>query len=93
MALVWLYALNGAIGYGRIIASNGDTAAENRALARQIAHPGATVVATLPFVFDEIEHYTVRGLTCYWLQTGFGRHPISPEQLFGMLGGGGRSTP
>jgi hypothetical protein len=82
VALVWLYALNGAAHLGRIIATNEDTARRNRALASRIGHPGATVVASLPFIFNEIENYTVRGLTCYWLKTGFGRHPISPEELF-----------
>ncbi len=82
VALVWLYALNGAHHLCRIIATNEDTAGRNRALASQIGHPGVIVVASLPFIFNEIENYTVRGLTSYWLKTGFGRRPISPEELF-----------
>jgi len=82
VALFWLYALNGAAHLGRIIATNEETAGRNRALAKRIGHPGTTVVATLPFIFNEIENYTVRGLTSYWVRTGFGRHPIPPEELF-----------
>jgi len=81
VALFWLYAANGAVHLGEIIATREDTAARNRALASHI-DPGATVVATLPFVFDEIENRTVRGLEYYWVKSGYGRDPIPPDTLF-----------
>jgi hypothetical protein len=79
--LLGLHSLNGALHLGRIIATNSDTASRNRALAAHIGHPGATVLATLPFIFNEIETYHVRGLTYYWIKTGFGERPIAPEEL------------
>ena len=82
MVLLGLHCLSGSVELGQIIAANEDTASRNRALAAHIGHPGATVLATLPFVFDEIESYRIRGLTYYWIQTGFGRDPIPPEKLF-----------
>ena len=81
VALFWVYAANGAVHYGEIIAARQDTAARNRALARHI-DPGATVVAHLPFVFNEIESRTVLGLEYYWVRSRYGRDPMSPDQLF-----------
>lgn len=78
----WLYWLNGLVHFGQIIASNADTASSNRALASRIGHLGSTVLATLPFIFDEIENYRVLGLTHYWIQTRYGRDPIPVETLF-----------
>jgi hypothetical protein len=80
--LLILHCLSGVFDLGRIIATNRDTASRNRALAARIGHPGTTVLATLPFVFNEIETYRIRGFTYYWIQNGFGRHPIPPGALF-----------
>jgi hypothetical protein len=82
LGLLGLHVVNGAVHLGRIIATNEDTASRNAALASRIGHPGATVLAALPFVFNEIETYRIHGLTYYWIQTGFGRDPMSPEDLF-----------
>jgi len=79
--VVWVYVANGAVHLGRIIATNEDAVARNRALASHI-DPGATVVATLPFIFDEIENRTVLGLESYWVRSGWGRAPIPPDELF-----------
>ena len=81
VALVCVYLVNGAVHLGQIIATNEDAAARNRALASHIA-PGATVVATLPFIFDEIENRTVLGLESYWVRSAYGRVPIPPDELF-----------
>lgn len=81
VTLFWVYVSNGAIHLGQIIATNEDTAPRNRALASHL-EPGATVVATLPFVFDEIENRTVLGLESYWVRSAYGRHPIPPDDLF-----------
>jgi hypothetical protein len=80
--LLAAHCLSGAFELGQIIASNEDTASRNRSLAARIGHPGTTVLATLPFVFNEIETYRIRGLSYYWVQNGFGRDPIPPEVLF-----------
>jgi hypothetical protein len=82
LVLLGLHLTNGAVRLGRIVATNRDTASRNAALAARIGHPGTTVLATLPFIFNEIETYRILGLTYYWIQTGFGRHPIPPEVLF-----------
>lgn len=81
VTLLWVYAANGAAHFGEIIATRGDTATRNRALASHIA-PGATVVATLCFVFDEIEDRTVLGLEYYWVRAAYGRDPTPPDALF-----------
>jgi hypothetical protein len=81
VALLGLYVVNGAARFTSIIATNEDVVSRNEALARHLA-PGATVVATLPFVFDEIENRTVLGLEYYWVKSGYGRRPLPPETLF-----------
>jgi hypothetical protein len=80
VTLFWLHAASGAAYYARIIATNEDTATRNRALASHI-EPGATVVATLPFVFDEIETRTIWGLESYWVSGRYGRDPLPPDAL------------
>jgi hypothetical protein len=82
LVLLGLHGTNGVVHLGAIIATNEDTASRNAALAARIGHPGATVLAALPFVFNEIESYRIHGLTYYWIQTDFGRNPIPPETLF-----------
>jgi hypothetical protein len=81
LTVFWVYVANGAIHLGQIIATNEDAVARNRALASHI-DPGATVVATLPFIFDEIENRRVLGLESYWVKSAYGRHPIPPDDLF-----------
>ena len=81
VVLLWMHVAHGAAQLGQIIATNEDTATRNRALATHI-RPGATVVATLPFVFDEIESRTVHGLEPYWIRSGYGRASIPPDALF-----------
>jgi hypothetical protein len=81
LTVFWVYVANGAVHLGRIIANNEDAATRNHALASHI-DPGATVVATLPFIFDEIENRTVLGLESYWVKSAYGRHPIPPDELF-----------
>jgi len=82
VALLWVHVAHGALHFGQMIAAREDTAARNRALASHIP-PRATVVATLPFVFDEIESRTVHGLEYYWVKSGYGQAPIPPDVLFG----------
>lgn len=84
-----LHLASGAFELGRIIATNEDTASRNRALATHIGPPGTTVLATLPFVFDEIERYRIRGLTYYWIRNRFGKYPRTPEELFADARGQG----
>ena len=79
--MLGVYVANGAVQYGQLIATNEDTATRNRALARHL-EPGATVVAALPFVFDEIENRTVLGLESYWVKSAYGCVPIPPDDLF-----------
>jgi hypothetical protein len=80
--VVCLFWLNGVVGLSRIIATNTDTPRQNAALATRIGPPGTTVLATLPFIFNEIENYRIRGLTYYWVRNRFGRDPIPPGALF-----------
>ena len=81
-AVVCLFWLNGVVELGRIIATNTDTSRRNAALAARIGPPGTTVLAALPFIFNEIENYRIRGLTYYWIRNRFGRNPIPPDELF-----------